>query len=127
MPASRAASRASRPTKSVSLDFSGTAIPTPDSEGRCPRSSSLPYRGMPASRRRESRLANPQGSSPTPASSPAAARAFHTAVAAAESCSPSATGPMISSKPSSPVYPVRASSTGTSPSVPARTVAGRAA
>lgn len=109
---SAAAASAARPTKSPSLVvFSNfTTRPRPASNGVVAVVSSCPYSGMPASRRRVSRQERPQGTSPV--SLPASVSASQRATASA--------GRTNSSKPSSPVYPVRAISASTPATVPGR-------
>ncbi len=89
---SAASVSAARPTKSPSFS-NFTTRPSPASNGVSAVDSSLPYSGMPASRRSVSRQDSPHGISPAP--SPALVSASHSATA----CS----GRTNSSKPSSPV------------------------
>src|ERR1700734_232301 len=109
--AEASADSAERPTKSPGLS-NFTTRPRPASNGVMDGPSSLPYSGMPASSRSVSRAARPAGTSPDGA--PAAKIASHTATAS--------DGRQYTSKPSSPVYPVRATQHGrpaTEPNAPA--------
>src|SRR5262249_18665125 len=102
--AARAASE-SRPTKSPGLS-SLTTRPSPASYGVTSGPSSLPYNGMPASRRSVSRAA-----------SPAAGRSAEEPDSPVQTRSQSPAAQKIS-KPSSPVYPVRATHAGHPATVP---------
>ena len=75
MPSSATFSSAARPTNSACLS-SLTTRPRPASYGFVSRPSSLPYSGMPASRRNVSRAPRPHAM--MPAGCPAARRASHT-------------------------------------------------
>ena len=92
-PASFCCFRAARPTKSAPLS-SFTIQPSPASYGVTVSSMSLPYSGYAASSRNVSRAPSPHGSA-----RPGPAIAYHSF-----SRSPAR---QYSSKPSSPVYPVR--------------------